>query len=736
VFRRLEKILPGLNLSQRLFLILCVCVLIPLTFLLTVSFSRLEAELKNQAFQRLRFQAKAIAMSVMDRLLQLEGEMRFITSNYQNAAGGVGNVFSYERSLHALNHVEELIYQGPNGIVKLFGDSTDAAAIQPRDVGPARSEKAIIIPKKGGGRYPQLWMAVSVTDSEFLIGRINSDFLWNEDANFNLPPYTEICIIGDDNTVLASSLADPENLLHVMATEEGRKTSNTLTWEDGKEVYWASAYYLFLEASFSSSPWSIVLNRSQETILASIRSFRMSLFMTGLVVILAVFLLSSISIRKSLQPLNRLIVGAEAMGRGDFSKKADVHGSPELRELSDTFNAMAGQIEKQIKDLKESEERFRAAFDDSAAGMALVSPEGRFLRINEYFIKMLGYRQEELLCKSFHEILYPEKPDENREGATFAIDSTHCEYAVEKHFLHQDGRLIYGLVNRSQLKKGTDPLPYYIIHIQDITIQKQSELERQRLAELNSAKEKAEIANRAKSEFLANMSHELRTPLTHIIGFAELLSEGIAGEMNEQQQEYLGDVLHSSHHLLSLINDILDLAKVESGKLQLDLSDIGIGGLLENSLVMIREKAMKHKIDLSVSINGLPDTIRADERKLKQIMFNLLSNAVKFTPDGGKITLSAQPCAAEAENSTMIAGDPCRHIQISVSDTGIGLRPEDLELIFQPFEQATTSRPRGIQGTGLGLSLTRKLVELHEGRIWVQSGGIGQGSTFSFILPT
>ncbi len=273
---------------------------------------------------------------------------------------------------------------------------------------------------------------------------------------------------------------------------------------------------------------------------------------------------------------------------------------------------------------------------------------------------------------------------------------------------------------------------------------------RQREEELKQAKESAEkarqaaeTANRTKTEFLANMSHELRTPLNHIIGFTELVVDKHFGDLNATQKEYLNDVLHSSKHLLSLINDILDLSKVEAGKLEIRPTKIYLKMLLGNSLIMIKEKAMKYGIQLTTDFQEIPETIIADERKLKQILYNLLANAVKFTPDGGSICLSARRIIRIPQPTTRYSLPMTQHsqlapenfIKISVSDTGIGLKGDDLVRIFEPFEQVGHSVTRGSRGTGLGLSLTKKLVELHGGRIWAESEGQGKGSTFTFILP-
>ncbi len=267
-------------------------------------------------------------------------------------------------------------------------------------------------------------------------------------------------------------------------------------------------------------------------------------------------------------------------------------------------------------------------------------------------------------------------------------------------------------------------------------------------------KEAAEAANRSKSEFLANMSHELRTPLNHIIGFAELLLDKHFGELNEQQDEYLNDIHQSSKHLLSLINDILDLSKVEAGKLDLEFDYVELMSVLKNSLVMIKEKAMKNGINLTTNADSDPLTIQADKRKLKQIIYNLLSNAVKFTNSGGSIWLNVYKvdCLIRpglrwddpeylkileegVQGKLNEDKPPIKCVKISVSDTGIGLNYEDRERVFRPFEQADGSASRRYQGTGLGLSLTKRLVQLHGGKIWVDSDGEGKGSTFSFVIP-
>jgi signal transduction histidine kinase len=228
-----------------------------------------------------------------------------------------------------------------------------------------------------------------------------------------------------------------------------------------------------------------------------------------------------------------------------------------------------------------------------------------------------------------------------------------------------------------------------------------------------------EVASQHKSEFLANMSHELRTPLNAIIGFSEVLSERMFGELNEKQEEYLKDIYASGTHLLSLINDILDLSKIEAGRMELELSDFDLAAAIENALMLVRERAGRRSITLRTVIDERLGQMRGDERKVRQVVLNLLSNAIKFTPEGGRIEVQATP------KDGLVA--------VSVSDTGVGIAQEDQEAVFEEFRQVGTAEKK-VEGTGLGLTLCRKFVELHGGRIWLKSE-LGAGSTFTFTLP-
>jgi len=238
--------------------------------------------------------------------------------------------------------------------------------------------------------------------------------------------------------------------------------------------------------------------------------------------------------------------------------------------------------------------------------------------------------------------------------------------------------------------------------------------------EIEEKSRQLEVANRHKSEFLASMSHELRTPLNAVIGFSEVLLERMFGEINDKQDEYLQDILSSGRHLLSLINDILDLAKIEAGRMELEVIDFHLPQAIDNAITLVRERAARRAITLAIEIDPRLGEIKGDERKVKQVLLNLLSNAIKFTPEGGHVGVQAGLSDGFAE--------------VAVTDTGVGIAPEDHEAVFEEFRQVGTDYAKKHEGTGLGLTLSRRFVELHGGKIWVKSQ-LGQGATFTFTLP-
>jgi signal transduction histidine kinase len=284
--------------------------------------------------------------------------------------------------------------------------------------------------------------------------------------------------------------------------------------------------------------------------------------------------------------------------------------------------------------------------------------------------------------------------------------------------LLREDHLIGGLVvNRNS---PGEFLPEVVTLLQTFATQSALAIQNARLfREIADQSQQLEAASRHKSEFLASMSHELRTPLNAIIGFSEVLAAKMFGDINDKQAEYLQDVLESARHLLSLINDILDLSKIEAERMELEPGDFDLPSVIDNALILVRERASRRGITLGRTIDARLRLIRGDERKVKQVLLNLLSNALKFTPDGGRIDVGASLHDEVAE--------------VSVADTGIGIAPADQEAVFEEFRQVGTADRRA-EGTGLGLALSRKFIELHRGRIWVRSE-LGRGSTFTFTLP-
>jgi PAS domain S-box-containing protein len=410
-------------------------------------------------------------------------------------------------------------------------------------------------------------------------------------------------------------------------------------------------------------------------------------------------------------------------------------------------------VTRDITERKREEEELRSyaaeisdLYNDAPCGYHSLGPDGTFLRMNDTELKWFGYTRDEIIGKkTFSDIVTPESRQLFQEMYP-AFKERGWDRNLEFDVIRKDGTILPVLLNATAVKDADGNYIMSRSTIFDNTEHQRTEEElrrdRERLevmvgirtnelasknVELEELRAAAVSASQAKSDFLASMSHELRTPLNAIIGFSDVLLDAYFGALNEKQKEYMMDILESGKHLLNLINDILDISKVEAGKMELELAPVEIGNLLAHCVVMIKEKTHKHGIDLKVDIPKelLAFEMFADQRKIKQIMFNLLSNAAKFTPDGGAITLSAVHMLQEGKDL----------LGVSVADTGIGIPPEYQEKIFESFYQIRGGLTDKPPGTGLGLSVAKQLVELHGGGIRLKSEGRGRGSQFSFSLP-
>ena len=622
------------KISRRIFLTFVTCALLPVLSFAILAYFKFTQHFQDQTLNNLKHSAKALALTIDDRLKILEEELELINIMINNHAPVISETLDEKLRNRLLKRFKNITLfvshsQSQPILNRLAIKNLSLSSDDIQHMTDGYTLLAEMNTPQSKASILMLRLAHTKKGSEsFLVGEINLKYLWTIDEVANLPIDTKLCILNSSNTVLYSSQAHMEKIGGMFEGHRDLSTSGQLEFTANEKPYFAIYTQMFLKPNYKLPHWTILLIKAKSDVAAVVAEFKNYFLLFFILVFMIVLWLSMVNIRRTLLPIDALKIGAQRIAQRDFSQKVMIQSGDDFEELGEAFNFASQQLA---------------------------------------FFHQKSQRAQNALIKA-----------------------------------------------RNNLEERV----------------------KERTAELARAKEAAIASSKAKSEFLANMSHEIRTPLNHIIGFTELILSRNFGDLNDIQEEYLNDVHGSSHHLLSLINDILDLSKVEAGKLELQPSVVSLPDLLKNSLIMIEEKASSHSIRTEINTNDIPDTIIADERKLKQIMYNLLSNAVKFTPDGGKISVSAHKYSSKNEDSINFISDEHEAIKISVSDTGIGIRDNNLNLVFNSFEQLDSSASRNFQGTGLGLSLTRQLVELHEGKIWAESKGENKGSTFSFTIPT
>jgi len=729
-----------------------------------------------------REKAIGAAARIEQFILQIEQQLTYAAMGQFGPGGMEQRRMEFLKLQRQVQAITDIVHIDANGRERVYESRLGMSSM---DSGVDRSGEAAF----KGAKPEQTWfgpvsfrketepyMSIAVrakgSAGAVTVADVNLKFIWDVVTRIKIGKKGKAYVVdgsghlvADPDIGLVLRKTDLSNLPQVQwALRKDAEESFALVARDGSGASVLTAY-----ASIEPLGWKVFVEQSFDEVFETLNAAilrSVALIAAGLLIsaLVAVWLA-----RSMVHPIRTLQEGAARIGAGDLDQEIVIRTGDELEALANQFNQMSSQlresyaglerkVEERTAELKETLQQQTATseilrvisgtitdtqpvfeaivksclrlFQGSRVAIGLVEDgdyvvQARASDRGEYAVagrlpidEKSGVGRCILESRVIHipdtEAAVREFPRSRELAAAQGYRSVLCVPLI------RDGKPIGALsVLRPAAEAFTDKEVSLIGTFADqavIAIQN-AHLFR----EIQEKSRQLEIANQHKSDFLANMSHELRTPLNAIIGFSEVLLEKMFGEVNEKQLDYLQDIHSSGKHLLSLINDILDLSKIEAGRMDLDIAEFDLRSALQNAMTLVKERAQRHGIELNLEVDEAIGAFRADERKFKQIMLNLLSNAVKFTPEGGRIDVRARP-----DGNAM---------EISVADTGVGIAADDQKSVFDEFKQVGRDYTKKAEGTGLGLALTKRFVELHGGAIRLESAP-GKGSTFTVTIPT